>query len=364
MTDKRPRDSTGPRAVGGLAEVGEKRARTGHVVLNVGGMRFETTVDTLCSFSGSFFAKMFGGSYDTRAEPDGSYFIDRSGEHFGQVLNFMRTYRLALPPTQAGMVALQEELEYYQLTGPEYAQLASLCATDYTRREVMDMRARGYGLFSGANLSGLNLARLDLGGGCKMERCELQGADLAKAEIGFCDFTEANLDGANLSGCVFAASTDMSCASLRGANLSRVEFEPGSDLCEDVDLTDAILDGASGSVRISPGTKGIGELECNNQVPYEVFFDFGRGSEVAKLGTVKIKDIWPDLDEGFIEAGHCVWLTFNENPEGEEQPGLVDHGEFSGGDNPDRPTSRAKHKIRVGQLLDRGVIQWLGAAYE
>ena len=243
------------------------RQRTGHVVLNVGGMRFETTVDTLCSFSGSFFAKMFGGSYDTRTEPDGSYFIDRSGEHFGQVLNFMRTHRLALPPTQAGMVALQEELEYYQLTGPEYAQLASLAATDYTRREVMDMRARGYTLFSGANLSGLNLARLDLAG-CTMERCELRGTDLAKARITNCDFTEANLDGANLSGCVFSASTDMSCASLRGANLSQVEFEPGSDLREDVDLTDAILDGASGSVRIGPGTKGIGELECNNHIPH------------------------------------------------------------------------------------------------
>ena len=362
MMGKRPRDSTGPTAVDELAEAGEKRAGTGHVVLNVGGMRFETTVDTLCSFSGSFFAKMFGGSYDTRTEPDGSYFIDRSGEHFGQVLNFMRTHRLALPPTQAGMVALQEELEYYQLTGPEYAQLTSLAATDYTRREVMDMRARGYTLFSGANLSGLNLARLDLEG-CTMERCELRGTDLAKAKITNCDFTEANLDGANLSGCVFSESTDMSCASLRGANLSRVEFEQGSDLREDVDLTDAILDGASGSVRIGPGTKGIGELECNNNIPHEVFFACGQQSDVAKLGTVKIKDLWPDLDEGY-EASDRVYLTFNDNPEGEEQPGYVDYGEFSGGDNPDRPTSRAKHKIRVGRDVRGGQIQWIGAAYE
>ena len=97
MADKRPRDSkscTGPAAADGLAEVAEKRARTGHVVLNIGGVRFETTVNTLCSFSDSFFAKMFGGTYDTRTEPDGSYFIDRSGEHFGQVLNFMRTHRV------------------------------------------------------------------------------------------------------------------------------------------------------------------------------------------------------------------------------------------------------------------------------
>ena len=136
-----------------------------------------------------------------------------------------------------------------------------------------------------------------------------------------------------------------------------------TDLREDVDLTDAILDGASGSVRIGPGTKGIGELECNNHIPHEVFFACGQQSDVAKLGTVKIKDLWPDLDEGY-EASDRVYLTFNDNPEGEEQPGYVDYGEFSGGDNPDRPTSRAKHKIRVGRDVRGGQIQWIGAAYE
>ena len=53
---------------------------------------------------------------------------------------------------------------------------------------------------------------------------------------------------------------------------------------------------------------------------HEVFVACGKQSDVAKLGTVKIKDLWPDLDEGY-EAYNRVYLTFNDNPEGEEQPG-------------------------------------------
>ena len=356
MADKRPRDSTSctgtGAAAGGLAEEGEKRAKTGHVVLNVGGVRFETTVNTLCSFSDSFFAKMFGGGYDTRTEPDGSYFIDRSGEHFGQVLNFMRTHRLALPLTQAGIVALQEEMEYYQLAGP--FRDACLATTDYTRREMLDMRARGHTVFSGANLSGLNLGYIDLSK-CIMQGCKLQGTDLSSANIYECNLSaanlsaanllaanlsEANLDGANLSECVFTRSTRMYSASLRGADLSRVEFQPGSDL-RNVDITDAIFDGALGSVFIDRSTQGIDELECINQVPEEVLEE----SELTKLGTVKLKDLWPEA-EGMIDtANESFVIEFNVNPEGMERPvvdGFDAREEFSR-----RPPSNAAHMIRL-----------------
>jgi uncharacterized protein YjbI with pentapeptide repeats len=361
MADKRPRDSTSctgtGAAAGGLAEEGEKRAKTGHVVLNVGGVRFETTVNTLCSFSDSFFAKMFGGGYDTRTEPDGSYFIDRSGEHFGQVLNFMRTHRLALPLTQAGIVALQEEMEYYQLAGP--FRDACLATTDYTRREMLDMRARGHTVFSGANLSGLNLGYIDLSK-CIMQGCKLQGTDLSSANIYECNLSaanlsaanlsaanllaanlsEANLDGANLSECVFTRSTRMYSASLRGADLSRVEFQPGSDL-RNVDITDAIFDGALGSVFIDRSTQGIDELECINQVPEEVLEE----SELTKLGTIKLKDLWPEA-EGMIDtANESFVIEFNVNPEGMERPvvdGFDAREEFSR-----RPPSNAAHMIRL-----------------
>eukprot|EP00964_Phaeocystis_antarctica_P063768 scaffold38295_cov49-Phaeocystis_antarctica.AAC.1 len=163
------------------------------------------------------------------------------------------------------------------------------------------------------NLSGLNLGYIDLGG-CTMRGCKLQGADLSNADLSNCNlsganlsgadlsnadiinckFSGANLDGANLSECVFTVSTSLSSASLRGADLSRTEFEPGSegsDLRENADITDAILDGARGSVRIDAGTQGIGELECINHLPYDMF---RADSEVTKLGAVKLKDLWAD----------------------------------------------------------------------
>ena len=284
---------------------------------------------------------------------------------------------MALPPTQAGVVALQEEMEYYLLAGP--FRDACLAAADYTRREMLDMRARGHTVFSGANLSGLNLGYIDLGG-CTMRGCKLQGADLSnadlsncnlsganlsgadlsnadmancnlsganlsgadlsKADIINCNLDGANLDGANLSECVFTVSTSLSSASLRGADLSRTEFLPGSDLRENADITDAILDGARGSVRIDAGTQGIGELECINHLPHDMF---RADSEVTKLGTVKLKDLWADAPEEVGDASFV--LTFNNNPEGEERP-----DEFGRS----RSSSRAAHMIRLGELkIDR-----------
>ena len=268
---------------------------------------------------------------------------------------------MALPPTQAGIVALQEEMEYYQLAGP--FRDACLAAADYTRREMLDMRAQGHTVFSGANLSGLNLGYIDLGG-CTMRGCKLQGADLSNADLSKCNLSGANLsgadlsnadiincnlsganlDGANLSECVFTESTSLSSASLRGADLSRTEFVLGSDLRENADITDAILDGARGSVRIDEGTQGIGELECINHLPHDIF---QADSEVTKLGTVKLKDIW--AERNFEEDGDASFvLTFNENPEGaecliEQQQPSID--QFGG-----RPSSRATHMIQLGQL--------------
>ena len=268
---------------------------------------------------------------------------------------------MALPPTQAGIVALQEEMEYYLLAGP--FRDACLAAADYTRREMLDMRARGHTVFSGANLSGLNLGYIDLGG-CTMRGCKLQGADLSNADLSNCNlsganlsgadlsnadiinckFSGANLDGANLSECVFTVSTSLSSASLRGADLSRTEFEPGSDLRENADITDAILDGARGSVRIDAGTQGIGELECINHLPYDMF---RADSEVTKLGAVKLKDLWADAPEEVGDASFV--LTFNDNPEGEERPNSYAL-EFGGS----RSSSRAAHMIRLGELkIDR-----------
>ena len=52
------------------------------VKLNVGGERFETSLDTLTKFPNSLFAMMFSGSVATKQGKDDTYFIDRDGSHF------------------------------------------------------------------------------------------------------------------------------------------------------------------------------------------------------------------------------------------------------------------------------------------
>ena len=60
--------------------------------LNVGGVRFETSRATLTKVPESMLATMFGARVDMlRRDPeDGSIFLDRDGERFGLVLDFLR----------------------------------------------------------------------------------------------------------------------------------------------------------------------------------------------------------------------------------------------------------------------------------
>lgn len=63
-----------------------------HVVnLNVGGKDYATTVATLNTFPNSLLAKMVSaGTGAARVDDKGNYFIDRDGELFRHILNFLR----------------------------------------------------------------------------------------------------------------------------------------------------------------------------------------------------------------------------------------------------------------------------------
>jgi N-acetylneuraminic acid mutarotase len=60
------------------------------VKLNVGGRRFQTSVSTLRSKPGNFFDALFSGRYDIAQLEDGSVFIDRDGDLFVHVLEYLR----------------------------------------------------------------------------------------------------------------------------------------------------------------------------------------------------------------------------------------------------------------------------------
>ena len=63
-----------------------------HIVLNVGGVRFETLRSTLCKYNDSMLAAMFSGRHakPLPMDQDGIYFLDRDPVLFRIVLLFLR----------------------------------------------------------------------------------------------------------------------------------------------------------------------------------------------------------------------------------------------------------------------------------
>ena len=62
----------------------------GRVELDVGGMRYVTSVETLRRVPHTFFDAYFSGRYEVDRCEDGSVFIDRDGSLFGHVLEYLR----------------------------------------------------------------------------------------------------------------------------------------------------------------------------------------------------------------------------------------------------------------------------------
>lgn len=86
------------------------------IKLDVGGVRFSTTLSTLCCFPASTIAAMFSGRHELHTDSDGTYFIDRDGTHFRYILNFLRNpddFVLDIPDIY--LKELQLEAKYYGL---------------------------------------------------------------------------------------------------------------------------------------------------------------------------------------------------------------------------------------------------------
>ena len=88
------------------------------VELNVGGVRYTTSLSTLTKEEGSMLQVMFSGKHALAPDKDGSYFIDRDGTHFRHVLNFLRDGPASLQSLDGNTRLLSElraEAEHYQL---------------------------------------------------------------------------------------------------------------------------------------------------------------------------------------------------------------------------------------------------------
>jgi len=93
-----------------------KMSGTQIVKLNVGGEIYTTTKSTLCQYPHSMIGAMFSGSMNPSLDENGCFFIDRDGELFKYILNFLRSSRLSLPQGFKDFDQLYAEADFYQIT--------------------------------------------------------------------------------------------------------------------------------------------------------------------------------------------------------------------------------------------------------
>lgn len=86
-----------------------------YVKLNVGGSLFYTTIGTLISKQGTMLQAMFSGRMEVLADSEGWVLIDRSGKHFGTILNYLRDGSVPLPESKQHLEELLAEAKYYLL---------------------------------------------------------------------------------------------------------------------------------------------------------------------------------------------------------------------------------------------------------
>ncbi len=86
------------------------------VRLSVGGVIFETSVDTLCADPNSMLAAMFSGRHNVNTDEEGRYFIDRDGTHFRYILNYLRDGNTYIPFDNQQLVdELYEEVQFFNI---------------------------------------------------------------------------------------------------------------------------------------------------------------------------------------------------------------------------------------------------------
>ncbi|KAJ1409253.1 BTB/POZ protein [Ochromonadaceae sp. CCMP2298] len=84
------------------------------VNLNVGGVRYTTSLTTLRRFPDSMIGCMFSGRHALTKGDDGCFFIDRDGTHFRHILNFLRSPEgFKVEIEGADKRELRRECEYY-----------------------------------------------------------------------------------------------------------------------------------------------------------------------------------------------------------------------------------------------------------
>ncbi|CAF3661908.1 unnamed protein product [Rotaria sp. Silwood1] len=92
----------------------------GKVILDVGGDKFSTSVETLTREKNTFFTALFSKQWQLERDPDDeSIFIDRDGKLFNYILAYLRTNKLSsdILNNDSLRELLLTEAEYFHLHG-------------------------------------------------------------------------------------------------------------------------------------------------------------------------------------------------------------------------------------------------------
>ncbi|CAF1567819.1 unnamed protein product, partial [Rotaria sp. Silwood1] len=90
----------------------------GMVILNVGGEKYTTSVETLTSEKDTFFTALFSKQWQIERDPDDkSIFIDRDGQLFNHILAYLRTNTVPINviEDETLLTSLISEAEYFSL---------------------------------------------------------------------------------------------------------------------------------------------------------------------------------------------------------------------------------------------------------
>ncbi|XP_077868645.1 uncharacterized protein LOC144359381 [Saccoglossus kowalevskii] len=116
------------------------------VNLNVGGKVYTTSRSTLTRFPDSMLSAMFRGELSTKTDRHGNVFIDRDGELFRFVLNFLRNSKLVLPQDFKELSLLAIEADFYQIT--EFSDAVNIAmSAEYSQQcpvyEYVELQRKG-----------------------------------------------------------------------------------------------------------------------------------------------------------------------------------------------------------------------------